>query len=165
MKRLAFVLLALLVLLGCAAPQPTTRVADISKGDFYTNEEVKGLTQEARDRYCARLDAEILKFRAEADSLNAAVDSIALISDSLKAYNMSIATQIRDLDGEIRQLRLDRRSSTTYIVKAGDTLQKIASVVYGDSGQWKDIYQANKDRLASAVEPLKPGTRLIVPAK
>ncbi|ETP73252.1 LysM domain-containing protein [Lachnospiraceae bacterium JC7] len=34
-----------------------------------------------------------------------------------------------------------------YVVKRGDTLQKIAKKVYGDSGKWKEIYKLNRDTI------------------
>lgn len=34
-----------------------------------------------------------------------------------------------------------------YLVKAGDTLADIAKTYYGDSKQWKKLYEANKDRV------------------
>jgi len=50
----------------------------------------------------------------------------------------------------------------TYIVKAGDTLSSISHKVYGTRNRWKEIYNANRDRLASP-ESLKPGQTLIMP--
>ena len=35
----------------------------------------------------------------------------------------------------------------TYVVKSGDTLSGIAKAVYGDWKHWKDIYEANKDKI------------------
>ena len=37
----------------------------------------------------------------------------------------------------------------SYIVKAGDTLSKIAKNYYGDANAWDKIYQANQDSLQS----------------
>ncbi len=36
----------------------------------------------------------------------------------------------------------------TYTIKGGDTLMKIAFEVYGDVYKWKEIYEANKDKLS-----------------
>jgi nucleoid-associated protein YgaU len=159
------ILLVLVVLCGCAGTTQTSRVVDISKGEFYSNEEIKGLSPDARDRYCASLNAEIERLRAETETLLASADSVAHVSDSLKMVNSDLTTQIRDLDGEVRQLRLERRAATIYVVKAGDTLQKIASVVYGQSSRWNDIYLANKDRIGAPNAPLQVGTQLNIPAK
>ncbi len=38
---------------------------------------------------------------------------------------------------------------TIYTVQKGDTLEKIASKVYGKSSKWKKIYDANRDTLSS----------------
>lgn len=52
----------------------------------------------------------------------------------------------------------------TYIVKDGDTLQKISArpEIYGTHKQWVKIYKANKDRL-KAPDRIKPGQELIIP--
>ena len=49
-----------------------------------------------------------------------------------------------------------------YHVVSGDTLTKIASKFYGDSGKWDVILDANKDRLASPRD-LKVGQTLVIP--
>nr|WP_238710314.1 LysM peptidoglycan-binding domain-containing protein [Oceanipulchritudo coccoides] len=51
---------------------------------------------------------------------------------------------------------------TTYTVQAGDTLSRISSRVYGESGRWMDIFQANRDQLPSP-NALKPGQVLRIP--
>jgi nucleoid-associated protein YgaU len=51
----------------------------------------------------------------------------------------------------------------TYTVKAGDSLSKIAKAVYGDAGQWKKIYDANKQLIGSNPDLIKPGQVLTIP--
>ena len=165
MKAAMLLILALVFFCGCPAGQKTSRVADVSAGDYYSNDEIRGLTKGQRDRYCASLEAEIAKIRGEADSLLAAADSVRVRADSLRARNVELSTQIRDLDGEIRGLRLERRSSSIYTVKAGDTLKKISSVVFGSEARWRDIYLSNRDKIGDANEALKPGTKLRIPSK
>jgi 5'-nucleotidase / UDP-sugar diphosphatase len=36
---------------------------------------------------------------------------------------------------------------TTYVVRAGDSLSAIAQKFYGDANRWKEIWEANKDKL------------------
>jgi len=164
-KSLSILALVPVFLIGCAGTVKTTRTASIADRDFYTNEEIKGLTPEARNRYCRALDEEIVKLRGEASMLEASADSMGQVSDSLKAYNRQLATEIRDLDGEIRQLRLARRAATSYVVKKGDTLRKISSVVFGTSDRWQEIYEANKGRIESPDTHLREGVRLTIPSK
>lgn len=50
-----------------------------------------------------------------------------------------------------------------YVVKAGDSLSKIAQAVYGDASRWKEIYEANKDKLKNP-DQIKPGQELVIPS-
>ncbi len=53
---------------------------------------------------------------------------------------------------------------TTYTVKAGDTLEKIAAKVYGDSSQWRSIYETNRESLKSP-NRIYPGQKLVIPPR
>jgi nucleoid-associated protein YgaU len=53
-------------------------------------------------------------------------------------------------------------SVVEYEVRPGDTLRSIAERVYGDSGRWRDLYEANRD-LIPAPNVLRSGIRLRVP--
>lgn len=165
MKRASMILLLAALGAGCATVPKTTRTVDPANGDFYTNEEIKGLSQAERDRYCAALDTEIARAEAETASLQAASDSLQALVDSLRTANGGITSQIQDVDAEVRQLRLARRSASSYLVKAGDTLQKVSESVYGTKDRWKAIYEANKDRVKDPNAPLQPGIRLTIPSK
>lgn len=50
-------------------------------------------------------------------------------------------------------------SNGNYVVRPGDTLMKIAFENYGDLYKWKDIYEANKDRISNP-NAVPPGTQL-----
>ncbi|MDX2108656.1 MAG: LysM peptidoglycan-binding domain-containing protein [Verrucomicrobiota bacterium] len=50
----------------------------------------------------------------------------------------------------------------SYVVQSGDTLNKISLKVYGNPNRWNDIYQANRDQLASP-HSLKVGQTLKIP--
>lgn len=50
----------------------------------------------------------------------------------------------------------------TYVVKDGDTLQSIASAVYGDPDRWPEIYRANAGSLGRGGE-VKAGQVLVLP--
>lgn len=53
-------------------------------------------------------------------------------------------------------------SGRTYIVQRGDTLGKISIRFYGTSARYLDIYEANRDRLASP-SSIEVGQELIIP--
>ena len=51
-----------------------------------------------------------------------------------------------------------------YVVKAGDSLSKIAQEVLGDVNRWKEIWEANK---AAVPDPnaISVGQELLIPVK
>ena len=53
-------------------------------------------------------------------------------------------------------------SGKSYTVVSGDTLYRIAEKEYGKGGDWKKIYDANRDKLSSP-QALKVGTTLVIP--
>jgi nucleoid-associated protein YgaU len=54
---------------------------------------------------------------------------------------------------------------TTYEVQSGDTLLSIARDQYGDTTQWRRIYDANKDTIGNDPDKLKLGQTLKIPPK
>ena len=53
-------------------------------------------------------------------------------------------------------------SESTYTVKAGDTLSKIAKEKLGDANAYMEIFNANKDQLTDP-NKIKPGQVLKIP--
>jgi nucleoid-associated protein YgaU len=51
---------------------------------------------------------------------------------------------------------------TTYVVKEGDSLSKIAKRHYGDAGEWRKIYDANRDQIKDP-DLIHPGQPLRLP--
>jgi nucleoid-associated protein YgaU len=56
-------------------------------------------------------------------------------------------------------------AGTTYEVQSGDTLLSIARDQYGDTTQWRRIYDANKDTIGNDPDKLKLGQSLKIPPK
>jgi nucleoid-associated protein YgaU len=55
------------------------------------------------------------------------------------------------------------KHATTYTVKAGDTLSKIAKQFLGDANSYMSIYEANRDQLNDP-DKIRPGQILKIPA-
>jgi tetratricopeptide (TPR) repeat protein len=51
----------------------------------------------------------------------------------------------------------------THTVAKGDTLYSLAQKYYGNRSKWRDILEANRDRLPSANTPLRIGMELRIP--
>jgi len=60
------------------------------------------------------------------------------------------------------QVGQSQLSAATYTVKAGDSLNKIASLYPGIG--WKDIFEANKDQITNP-DLIHPGQVLKIPSK
>jgi len=59
----------------------------------------------------------------------------------------------------------DTAAGDTYEVQSGDTLLSIADQFYGDTAQWRRVYDANKDVIGSDPDKLKIGMKLKIPPK
>lgn len=51
---------------------------------------------------------------------------------------------------------------STYTVKSGDSLSKIAKHFYGDASKWKKIHAANSDKIPNP-DLIHPGQQLTIP--
>jgi len=49
-----------------------------------------------------------------------------------------------------------------YTVTPGDNLKRIAEKEYGDAGKWRDIFEANRDRVSDP-NAIYPGQVLVIP--
>ncbi len=75
-------------------------------------------------------------------------------NDALRKENASLRSRLPGSGGRVRY----------YVVRAGETLKKIAGyrTVYGDSNKWVVIYEANRDKVRDP-NRLTPGQVLIIP--
>ncbi len=53
-------------------------------------------------------------------------------------------------------------AGTTYTVKSGDSLSKIAKHIYGDANKWHRIYDANRDKIKNP-DLIHPGQEFTIP--
>ena len=72
------------------------------------------------------------------------------------------ATVRRTSRGTVPPVTDDSPRYLRYIVQRGDSLWKISQMAYNDSGKWKKIFEANRDKIKN-VKSLKPGEIIIIP--
>ncbi len=60
---------------------------------------------------------------------------------------MVTKAEVDDTESAVSENVISDNSGSTYIVKKGDYLEKIAKEQLGDSKRWKEIYELNKDQI------------------
>jgi nucleoid-associated protein YgaU len=90
-------------------------------------------------------------------------DSLSTVLDSLTVETGRYSRQVRQLERELRDAKVNRDSGSTYVTKQGDTLTSLATLFYGSTASWRKIYNANRGEIADPQAPLKPGLRLTIP--
>ena len=85
-------------------------------------------------------------------------DEVNKIWDAIK----TVPDWRNDIVGEIKIDPNAKPQGSTYTVKAGDTLSKIAKEHLGDANAYMDIFNANKDQLTDP-DKIKPGQVLKIP--
>ena len=87
------------------------------------------------------------------DEVNKIWDAIKTVPD----WRNDVVAEIK-IDPNAKQMQ-----QTTYTVKSGDTLSKIAKQHLGDANAYMKIFEANKDQLSDP-DKIKPGQVLKIPS-
>jgi predicted nuclease with TOPRIM domain len=86
--------------------------------------------------------------------------------DALEIEVSEMDTKIAELESEKAELERKLEQISWYKVKAGDYLCKIAEdskiYGYGKYARWKEIYDANKDKISNP-DLIQPGWNLFIP--
>jgi nucleoid-associated protein YgaU len=88
-------------------------------------------------------------------------DEVNKIWDAIK----TVPDWRNDIVGEVTidpNAKQEAAQGSTYTVKSGDTLSKIAKEQYGDANAYMKIFNANKDQLSDP-DKIKPGQVLKIP--
>lgn len=161
--RLSAVVLVLPGLVACAGGGSGSLERDPRAGQFYSNEEIVRLPASQRNAYCAEMEDYLAELKAETNVYNARIDSLSVIADTLRTRTIEVSAKIREVNGELRELRLQRKSLERYTTREGDTLRSIAKLLYGDPLRWEQIYEANKAKVPDPDAALPAGTVLALP--
>lgn len=153
MKTRNIMMLAALSLALVAFTATSVFAADVSKGQFYTEEEYQKLSGDEREAYCASLADESAK---QADMLSDYQGKLTAeqkkVAD-LKAKVAKIDAELKPLESKAAKLQkeIDYYNSlpTKWTVKRGESLYKISAYeeIYADGTRWPRIYRANKDQI------------------
>ena len=81
-----------------------------------------------------------------------------------RAIDGGLADSLSKPEGDVPSGRKGRLGSAqkTYTVQPGDTMQKIAQAVYGDGARWREIFEANRDKISDP-NMIQVGQELVIP--
>ncbi|MCB1161101.1 MAG: LysM peptidoglycan-binding domain-containing protein [Candidatus Latescibacteria bacterium] len=149
LAALALLTLGLLGTSGCS--KKVTRQADVTAGDYYTEEEYNKLSDTQRAKYCDDLSAELDRLNAataQAQSEASGADIDRLKSD-LAQLKSQQAAQAGKLDQLREQIAYFESLPKNYRVLRGDCLWNISKKeqIYANPWLWPRIYEANKDQI------------------
>lgn len=84
------------------------------------------------------------------------------VDTSVKAPAKKPAREVRQLPKE-SYAPVRKKATRTYVVRKGDTLQKISKRFYGTTKKWRKIYNANRNILAKGPDKVQIGMKLVIP--
>lgn len=73
----------------------------------------------------------------------------------------SLRDEMKDLKRRDREQAGEEARS--YVVQAGDSLSKIAEKLLGDADRWREIFEANEDKIDDP-NSIRPGQELKIPS-
>ncbi len=126
---------------------------DVSKGQFYTEEEYQKLGKDEREAYCASLANEADKQAAMLSDAEASLAAERAKIDDLKANLQRVNGELQPLEGEVARLEKEiaelEALPTEWTVRKGETLFKISAYeqIYSNGAKWPRIYRANRDKI------------------
>jgi len=127
--------------------------ADVTKGQFYTEEEYQKLKKKDRLAYCEALANEAERQKQLVASAQANLEKEKARVDGMKAQLKNVNGEIDPLQAEVSRLEKEIRDlealPTQWTVKQGECLSKISAYteIYSDPKKWTRIYRANRDKI------------------
>ncbi len=129
-------------------------------------EEITELTLAEQKWTPAQADSIINALTVEEEDLKIQLANLQEQIDALQIEVGDMDAKIAELEAEKAELEEKLEQISWYKVKTGDYLCKIAErseiYGYGKYARWKDIYNANKDKISNP-DLIRPGTNLFIP--
>jgi nucleoid-associated protein YgaU len=126
---------------------------DVSKGQFYTEEEYQKLKKKDRLAYCEALAAEAARQKEMFAAAQANLDEERATVEGLRAKLNQVDGQLNPVQAEVSRLEKEiaelEALPKSWTVKSGECLSKISGYteIYSDPKKWPRIYRANRDKI------------------
>jgi len=148
---------------GCQKTAPRAELPSPETGQFLTPEQQRQLGAEQIEAYCRMLDDYLAALRSDVVLAQRIGDSLTVVLDSLNTAHSEANREARVLERELREMKQQRRTASTYETRAGDTLMKLSGLFYGTAADWRKIYDANRDKIEDPGAELPAGITLTIP--
>jgi nucleoid-associated protein YgaU len=141
---------------------------DVSRGQFYTEEEYQKLSGKERDAYCASLASEQEKQAALLGEATSQMDAAKAALADLKAKLKTADSELDPIEARVSKLEIEiaklEALPTEWTVKNGESLSRISGYeeIYSDPVKWPRIYRANRDKIEDP-NLIFPGWLLRIP--
>jgi nucleoid-associated protein YgaU len=130
-------------------PKSTRRGKELDRA----RQEVKKLEQEQ-----AALAKKLLDLETECAAVKDQVQTLTWANEVL-VKELEAAYQSRDTGAPGL---LPEGSRGIYVLRDGESLSRVAKAFYGDAGRWRDLVEANKDKIPDP-DMVKAGTIIVIP--
>ncbi len=147
---------------GCGTA-PRAELPSPETGQFLTLEQQRQLSPGQIETYCRMLDDYLTALRDDVTLAVRINDSLNVVLDSLNTAHGEANREARLLERELKQMKQERRTASTYVTQEGDTLMKLSGLFYGTAADWRKIYEANRDKIEDPGVELKAGITLTIP--
>ena len=144
----------------------TTR-DEVQAADEAKKETEAARTQAAREataRQAAEARARAAEAKTKAAEAEAAAAKKAAAEAEAQADRLEWQAQRAAFHEQVKEQMEREAAEHTYVVKAGDSLSKIAKEVLGDARRWPEIFEANKDQIKDP-NLIRVGQELKIPPK
>ncbi len=169
MKRFEIsILLAVISLAFLGIAISEALAVDVSKGQFYTEQEYQKLSKKERQAYCDALAEEAKRQASRLKELQANLSAEQGKIQELKRKIEEIDQELQPLESQVadleRQIKELESLPTEWTVRSGESLSKISGYkeIYGDPRKWPRIYRANRDKISDP-NLIYPGWVLKIP--
>lgn len=92
----------------------------------------------------------------------------AAVKDQVQTLTWANEVLVKELEAAYRSREtgttglLPEGSRGIYVLRAGESLSRVAKAFYGDAGRWRDLVEANKDKIPDP-DMVKAGTIIVIP--
>ncbi|OQX86373.1 MAG: hypothetical protein B6D63_00075 [Candidatus Latescibacteria bacterium 4484_7] len=134
---------------GCSRYQP--RAIDITKGEYYEDEEYQKLSKKDREAYCEALAQELIRLqgkeKAAQENLKVNKEKITKLTEELRDAERQYSSLTTSVDELTKELQMLASLPKTWVMKYGESLWKVASYeeIYNDPLKWPRLWRGNKE--------------------